>query len=72
MSGGNPRYIDLGMSRCPRADSVIEQRGKPGMIVSDKGTELTSDAMLACSREHKVEWHHHAPGKPMIMATLSP
>jgi transposase InsO family protein len=26
---------------------LIEQRGKPGMIVSDNGTEFTSNAMLA-------------------------
>ncbi|MGY3408328.1 putative transposase [Bradyrhizobium sp. GM5.1] len=27
--------------------ALIEQRGKPGMIVSDNGTEFTSNAMLA-------------------------
>ncbi|NRP75495.1 hypothetical protein ILFOPFJJ_06418 [Ensifer psoraleae] len=39
--------------------------GKPGMIVSDHGTEFTSNAILAWSKEHKVEWHYIAPGKPM-------
>lgn len=30
--------------------TLIERRGKPGMIVSDNGTELTSDAILrGCS-----------------------
>gem|GEM_PF-2767197 len=28
------------------------------MIVSDHGTEFTSDAILAWSKEHKVEWHY--------------
>ncbi|WP_155773509.1 IS3 family transposase [Rhizobium leguminosarum] len=45
--------------------TLIERRGKPGMIVSDNGTELTSNAILAWSRDHKVEWHYIAPGKPM-------
>jgi len=35
------------------------------MIVSDNGTELTSNAMLAWQEEHAIEWHYIAPGKPM-------
>ncbi|WP_148292720.1 IS3 family transposase [Paracoccus aminophilus] len=45
--------------------ALIERRGKPGMIVSDNGTELTSNAILKWCDEHKVEWHYIAPGKPM-------
>ncbi|WP_085989785.1 IS3 family transposase [Rhizobium sp. CCGE 510] len=45
--------------------TLIERRGKPGMIVSDNGTELTSNAILAWSKDHKVEWHYITPGKPM-------
>ncbi|MBY3425490.1 IS3 family transposase [Rhizobium laguerreae] len=45
--------------------TLIERRGKPDMIVSDNGTEFTSNAILACSKDHKVEWHYIAPGKPM-------
>ena len=44
---------------------LIARRGKPGMIVSDHGTEFTSNAILAWSKDHKVEWHYIAPGKPM-------
>ncbi|RKD52374.1 integrase-like protein [Rhizobium sp. WW_1] len=44
--------------------TLIERRGKPGMIVSDNGTELTSNAILAWSKDHKVEWRYIAPGKP--------
>jgi len=44
---------------------LIAQRGKPGMIVSDNGTELTSNAVLAWCGELGVEWHYIAPGKPM-------
>ena len=35
------------------------------MIVSDHGTEFTSNAILAWSKEHRVEWRYIAPGKPM-------
>ena len=34
------------------------------MIVSDNGTELTSNAVLAWSGDAGVEWHYIAPGKP--------
>ncbi|TPL78845.1 IS3 family transposase [Mesorhizobium sp. B2-3-13] len=44
---------------------LIAHRGKPGMIVSDHGTEFTSNAILAWSKDHRVEWHYIAPGKPM-------
>jgi putative transposase len=29
------------------------------------GTEFTSNAVLHWSKEHRVEWHYIAPGKPM-------
>lgn len=44
---------------------LIARRGKPGMIVSDHGTEFTSNAILAWSKDHRIEWHYIAPGKPM-------
>ncbi|NNH28808.1 IS3 family transposase [Rhizobium sp. SEMIA 4085] len=33
--------------------------------IERRGTELTSNAILAWSKDHKVEWHYIAPGKPM-------
>jgi putative transposase len=45
--------------------ALIAARGKPGMIVSDNGTEFTSNAMLAWCKETGVNWHFIAPGKPM-------
>ena len=44
---------------------LIETRGKPGMIVSDNGTEFTSNAILGWATYHQVEWHYIVPGKPM-------
>ena len=35
------------------------------MIVSDNGTELTSNAVLAWCGAVGIEWHYIAPGKPM-------
>ena len=46
-------------------DRIAELRGYPCMIVSDNGTELTSNAILAWQQERGVEWHYIAPGKPM-------
>jgi putative transposase len=43
---------------------LIAGRGRPKMIVSDNGTELTSNAVLAWSNDVGVEWHYIAPGKP--------
>ena len=43
---------------------LVAERGAPRMIVSDNGTELTSNAVLAWSGDAGVEWHYIAPGKP--------
>ena len=46
-------------------DRLLAERGKPKMIVSDNGTELTSNAILQWADDHKVNWHYIAPGKPV-------
>ncbi|QXX74408.1 hypothetical protein MHY1_03120 [Methylovirgula sp. HY1] len=46
-------------------DGLIARRGTPKMIVSDNGSEFTSNAILAWADQTKVEWHYIAPGKPM-------
>ena len=45
-------------------DAVVRLHGKPGTIVSDNGTELTSRAILRWQGEAEVAWHYIAPGKP--------
>ncbi len=45
---------------------IIERRGKPEMIVSDNGTELTSNAVLGWCSDCKINWHYIAPGKPPL------
>ena len=45
-------------------DGIVRLRGRPGGVVSDNGTELTSNAILAWAERTKVGWHYIAPGKP--------
>ncbi|RAK61926.1 IS3 family transposase [Phenylobacterium kunshanense] len=45
-------------------DAIIAHRGRPDMIVSDNGTEYTSNAILGWADETGVGWHYIAPGKP--------
>jgi putative transposase len=51
-------------------DQLIIERGKPKMIVSDNGSELTSNAILAWADQACVDWHYIAPGKPMQNAFI--
>jgi putative transposase len=46
-------------------DLLIARRGRPRTIVSDNGTELTSNAILGWAEQTRVGWHYIAPGKPM-------
>jgi len=51
-------------------DRIAEMHGYPCMVVSDNGTELTSNAILKWQEDRKVDWHYIAPacargGKPM-------
>jgi putative transposase len=46
-------------------DDIVRRRGRrPETIVSDNGTELTSNAILSWADEASVGWHYIAPGKP--------
>lgn len=37
--------------------ALIGRRGKPGMIVSDNGTEFTCNAILTWSEDNQIAWH---------------
>ena len=57
--------VSLSGTRVARElDRLIEQRGKPKMIVSDNGTELTSHAVFRWAQDQRIDWHDIAPGKP--------
>jgi putative transposase len=45
-------------------DALVRRRGKPKVIVSDNGTELTSRAVLEWSSAQRIDWHDIAPGRP--------
>jgi len=45
-------------------DRIVAEHGKPQMIVSDNGTELTCNAVLKWAEQNGVEWRYIAPGKP--------
>lgn len=45
--------------------ALIEWRGRPDMIVSDNGTEFTSNSILAWCSAHRIDWHYIQPGKPI-------
>ena len=40
------------------------------MVVSDNGSELTSNAILTWADQSRVAWHYIAPGKPMQNAFI--
>ena len=50
-------------------EAVVNQRGWPHTIVSDNGTELTSNAVLRWAAE-RVSWHYIQPGKPVQNAFI--
>ena len=43
-------------------DRLMVERG---MVVSNNGSDLTSNAILTWADHSRVEWHYIAPGKPM-------
>ena len=51
-------------------DRLVIERGKPKMVVSDNGSELTSNAILTWADQSRVAWHYIAPGKPMQNAFI--
>ncbi len=51
-------------------DRLMIERGKPKMVVSDNGSELTSNAILTWADQSRVAWHYIAPGKPMQNAFI--
>ena len=50
--------------------ALVVRRGKPGVIVSDNGTELTSNAVLSWAGGAGIDWHYIAPGKPTQNGTV--
>lgn len=68
---GTVADISLGGKRVARElDRLIACVGRPKAIVSDNGTELTSNAIFAWTLERCVAWHYIDPGKPIQNAFI--
>jgi putative transposase len=46
-------------------DGLVKRRGRPACVISDNGTELTSNAALRWADETGVAWQYIQPGKPI-------
>ena len=45
-------------------EEIIEERGEPEEILSDNGTEFTSNKMTKWVKNRAIKWHYIEPGKP--------
>ena len=45
-------------------ETLIATRGRPRMIVSDNGTEFTSNAILGFADRRRIDWHYIARRRP--------
>lgn len=60
-----PDFSLSGLRVIRELEAIMAVRGKPATIVSDNGTELTSNAVLRWAADQGIEWHYIAPGKPV-------
>jgi putative transposase len=71
--GAGGRHLDTSLSGVREArelDRLMIELGKPKMLVSDNGSELTSNAILTWADQTRVDWHYIAPGKPLKNAFI--
>ena len=52
-----------GMRVARELDRLMHLRGRPETVVSDNGTELTSNAILTWADDMRIGWHYIAPGE---------
>lgn len=45
-------------------EEIIDLRGKPETILSDNGTEFTSNKVITWQQGQKIRWEYIEPGKP--------
>ena len=61
-SKNRDRLLEADVAR--ELTQLIAVYSKPERIVSDNGTEFTSNAILTWAQDHGVEWAYIQPGKP--------
>ena len=52
--------------------ALITQRGRPAMVVSDNGTEMTSMAVLSWCQRTGIEWHYMEKAKALRLGYREP
>jgi hypothetical protein len=62
-TGAGGRHLALVVRVARELDRLMIERGKPRMVVSNNGRELTNNAILAWADQSHVAWHYIAPGK---------
>ena len=53
-----------GQRVCEELAMLMIFRGKPEKIITDNGTELTSNTVLHWGKSEQVTWHYMEPGRP--------
>lgn len=51
-------------------DRLVAESGKPKMVVSDNGSDFTSNAILTWADQSRIAWHYIVPGNPMQNAFI--
>ena len=64
MPGPGGRHVSVGTQGRSRTGQHRPSARAPGAILSDNGTEYTSNAILGWADDTGVDWHYIAPGKP--------
>jgi len=57
-------YSLNGQSVLRALEEIIQERGSPEQILSDNGTEFTSNKVIFWQKEQKIRWEYIEPGKP--------
>ena len=53
-----------GQRVCEELAMLMSVRGKPAQVITDNGTEFTSNKVVKWSQEQQVNWHYIQPGCP--------
>ena len=53
-----------GQRVCEELAMLMRVRGKPAQVITDNGTEFTSNKVLQWTKEQQVNWHYIQPGCP--------
>jgi putative transposase len=52
-----------GIGAAPEHETLIAGRDRPRMVISENGTEFTSNAILGFADRQRIDWHYISLGK---------